>query len=89
MPMSCSGGVYVRRAGDTEFRTVVELFGTMSPSKFVNIRLKRGDRIFVHSPGGGYGALEERAEGVLKRGFVDGFVSAEGLKAYGRGSNIY
>ena len=80
----------MRLAGDKEYRTVVELFGTVSPSKFVNIRLKRGDRILVHSPGGGgYGAPEERVEGALKRDFVDGFVSAEGLKAYGRGSNIY
>ena len=84
------GGVYMRLAGDKEYRTVVELFGTVSPSKFVNIRLKRGDRILVLSPGGGgYGAPDERAEGALKRDFDDGFVTAEGLKAYGQSSNIY
>ena len=84
------GGVYVCPAGEQEFRTVVELFGTVSPSKFVNIRLKRGDRILVHSPGGGgYGVPDKRAEGALKRDFDDGFVSSDGLQAYGQSAKNY
>jgi N-methylhydantoinase B/oxoprolinase/acetone carboxylase alpha subunit len=79
-------GIFVCPAGEVEFRTAVELFGTVSPSKFVNIRLKRGDRILVHSPGGGgFGAPEERADAALKQDIEDGFVSVAGLQAYGRG----
>jgi N-methylhydantoinase B/oxoprolinase/acetone carboxylase alpha subunit len=79
------GGVYICLAGETEFSTTVELFGTVSPSKFVNIRLKRGDRILVLSPGGGgYGAPKERAEAAIKRDIDDGFVSPDGLRAYGQ-----
>ena len=76
-------------AGEAEYRTAVELFGTVSPSKFVNIRLKRGDKILVLSPGGGgYGPPQERAEAALKQDVEDGFVSAEGLQAYGRDENF-
>ena len=83
-------GIYVCPAGEADFRTVVELFGTVSPSKFINIRLKHGDRILVHSPGGGgYGAPDERAEAALKQDFDDGFVSADGLKAYGQDAGVY
>ena len=79
-------GIFVCPAGETEFRTAVELFGTVSPSKFVNIRLKRGDKILVLSPGGGgYGAPQERAEAALQQDLEDGFITAAGLQAYGRG----
>jgi len=82
-------GIFVCPAGEAEYRTAVELFGTVSPSKFVNIRLKRGDKILVLSPGGGgYGPPQERAEAALKQDVEDGFVSAEGLQAYGRDENF-
>ena len=34
------GGLWVRRAGDEEWRTFVEEFGTMSPSKFSGVTLR-------------------------------------------------
>ena len=84
------GGIFVRRDGEQEYRTVVELFGTVSPSKFVNIRLKRGDRILILSPGGGgYGAPDERAEAAVKEDLDDGFISADGLPSYGRQAASY
>ena len=68
----------MKRAGDDEFRTFSDAFGTTSPTKFSNVRLGRGDTVMLRSPsGGGYGPPEERpAESVL----VDvrsGFVSLE------------
>ena len=84
------GGVYICPAGEEEFRTTVELFGTVSPSKFVNIRLKRGDRILVHSPGGGgFGAPGSREEAALKRDIADGFVSPAGIASYERDAALY
>jgi N-methylhydantoinase B/oxoprolinase/acetone carboxylase alpha subunit len=77
------GGIFVRRKGEGEFRTFSEVFGTVSPTKFVNIRLHRGDLILILSPGGGgYGAPGERAEQALRDDVADGFVSAEGARAY-------
>ncbi len=84
------GGIFVRRAGEEDFRTFSEAFGTVSPSKFVNIRLKRGDRILIHSPGGGgYGAPHARAEPALSDDFADGFISADGLEVYGHDADFY
>ena len=84
------GGVYICPAGEKEFRTTVELFGTVSPSKFVNIRLKRGDRILVHSPGGGgFGAPSARDEEALRQDMADGFVSSAGISSYEKDGSLY
>ena len=51
------GGLWVRRAGESEWRTFVEKFGTMSPSKFSGVTLREGDQVKILMPGGGgYGA---------------------------------
>ena len=82
-------GFFVKRVGDDDFRTFKEVFGTVSPTKFVNIRLGRGDRILVRVPGGGgYGDPKERADAALLSDLRDGFVSVEGLAAYGRGPDF-
>ena len=84
------GGIYICPAGEEKFRTTVELFGTVSPSKFVNIRLKRGDRILVHSPGGGgFGAPNARDEEALRQDIADGFVTSSGVASYERDSSLY
>ena len=48
-----NSGIYVRPAGAGEWRTFSEVFGTMSPSKFSNIVLRRGDQVRLVAPGGG------------------------------------
>ena len=49
--------IKVKRAGEAEFRTFTEAFGTVSPSKFTNIVLHGGDEVLIEAPGGGgYGA---------------------------------
>jgi N-methylhydantoinase B/oxoprolinase/acetone carboxylase alpha subunit len=46
----------VKRHGDEEFRSFVDAFHTVSPSKFTNVLLKRGDIVrYVTPGGGGYG----------------------------------
>ena len=61
----------------------------MSPTKFVNIRLHRGDQILVRVPGGGgYGDPHERADAALRADLEDGFISVEGLGAYGRDASF-
>jgi len=46
----------VKRIGETEFQTFDVAFGTVSPTKFTNVLLKRGDIVkYVTPGGGGYG----------------------------------
>ena len=78
-------GFFVKRVEDDDFRTFKEVYGTVSPTKFINIRLRRGDQILVRVPGGGgYGDPHERADDALRADLEDGFVSVDGLAAYGR-----
>jgi N-methylhydantoinase B/oxoprolinase/acetone carboxylase alpha subunit len=77
-------GIFVKQRGDSRFRTFVEAYGTVSPTKFVNIRLERGDQILLHAPGGGgYGDPKKRSEAALREDLIDCFVTPAGLKAYG------
>jgi len=43
----------VRAGGEGEWKTFSEAFGTISPSKFSNIVLHRGDQVRLVAPGGG------------------------------------
>ncbi|MFT4038027.1 MAG: hydantoinase B/oxoprolinase family protein [Thermomicrobiales bacterium] len=78
------GGIWVRRGGG-EWRTFVEAFGTMSPSKFSGIRLHPGDQVKLVMPGGGgYGDPMQRDRARVARDIREGFVTAqEATAAYG------
>lgn len=77
-------GIFVRFAGTTEFKTFTEAYGTVSPTKFVNIRMLRGDQLLMHAPGGGgYGDPAERSDAEIDADMLDGFITAEGRADYG------
>jgi N-methylhydantoinase B len=80
--------ILVKRAGESEFRTFSEVFGTVSPSKFTNIVLGEGDEVLIQSPGGGgYGDPRERARARVTEDVDQGFVSAAvAREIYGFGS---
>jgi N-methylhydantoinase B/oxoprolinase/acetone carboxylase alpha subunit len=66
----------VKRAGEAEWRTFVEAFGTMSPSKFSGIRLRAGDQVKLVMPGGGgYGDPQRRDRAQVARDIEEGFVT--------------
>jgi N-methylhydantoinase B/oxoprolinase/acetone carboxylase alpha subunit len=72
------GGLWVRRAGQREWRTFVEEFGTMSPSKFSGVILHEGDQVKILMPGGGgYGDPLRRDRARVVRDVEEGFVSGE------------
>lgn len=77
--------IAVRRAGDEEFRSFAEVFGTVSPSKFSNVTVREGDRIRLVSPGGGgFGDPAARPREDVVRDLRNGDVSnAAALGAYG------
>jgi N-methylhydantoinase B len=82
------GAVLVKRAGESDFRTFSEVFGTVSPSKFTNIVLHGGDEVLIASPGGGgYGSAHERDRGRVSEDVAQGFVSeAAAHEIYGLAS---
>jgi N-methylhydantoinase B/oxoprolinase/acetone carboxylase alpha subunit len=79
------GGLWVRRAGQPEWRTFVEEFGTMSPSKFSGVTLRPGDQVKIAMPGGGgYGDPRNRDRYSVRRDVAEGFVSPEAaVRDYG------
>ena len=48
-----NSGIFVRRVGEPGWQTFSEAFGTISPSKFSNVVLHRGDQVKLIAPGGG------------------------------------
>ncbi len=66
--------VTVRRAGETAFRPFTEAFGTLSASKFADVRLRRGDEVRIESAGGGgYGDPTSRDPVLVARDRREGF----------------
>ena len=76
------GGLWVKLAGQTEWHTFVDTFGTKSPSKFSGIILHPGDQVKLVMPGGGgYGDPEKRDHGMIAADIENGFVTAERAKS--------
>ncbi len=72
------GGLWVRRGGEGEWRTFVEEFRTMSPSKFSGVSLHAGDQVKIVMPGGGgYGDPLARDRERVRRDVDNGFVTSE------------
>jgi len=72
-----TAAIEIRRAGEVQFRSFSEVYGTVSPTKFSNIVVHRGDEIrIVSSGGGGYGAPRERPDELVRRDVRNRYVSA-------------
>jgi N-methylhydantoinase B/oxoprolinase/acetone carboxylase alpha subunit len=72
----------VKHERDDAFRTFSEAFGTISPTKFSNVRLRRGDAVMLRSPsGGGYGPPRERPAERVAEDVASGFVSKARARA--------
>ena len=80
-----NGGTLIRKAGSTEWKTVRELYGKISSSKYANITLEPGDRIMLTTPGGGgYGDPAARDPGAVAEDVREGYIShAAAMRCYG------
>lgn len=69
--------ILVCRAGETEFRDFSAACGTVSPSKFAGVVLRRGDRVVIESAGGGgYGDPSLREPELVLADAAEGLVTA-------------
>jgi N-methylhydantoinase A/oxoprolinase/acetone carboxylase beta subunit/N-methylhydantoinase B/oxoprolinase/acetone carboxylase alpha subunit len=74
--------ILVRRDGDHGFGDFCSAFGTVSPSKFSGVVLRRGDRVVIESAGGGgYGDPFAREPERVLEDVAAGLVTAEGAAA--------
>lgn len=82
-----SGGIFVKKNGDSRFRTFSDAFGTVSDSKFTRVVLKEGDEVMIHSPGGGgYGPPAKRRREAIEHDLRQGWISREAAEEhYGHG----
>ena len=81
------GGIFVKKNGDSQFRTFSDAFGTVSDSKFTRVVLKEGDEVMIHSPGGGgYGPPAKRRREAIEQDLRQGWISREAAEEhYGHG----
>ncbi|MDP6183815.1 MAG: hydantoinase B/oxoprolinase family protein [Gammaproteobacteria bacterium] len=73
---AATSSLLVKLAGTEEFKTFREAYGTASNSRIANIKLRRGDRVMLRSPGGGgFGRPVERPSDAVLQDVLDGFIS--------------
>jgi N-methylhydantoinase B/oxoprolinase/acetone carboxylase alpha subunit len=76
------GATFYQAAGTNEWKTMVEAFGKISPSKYSNVPIKPGDRVCVQAPGGGgFGDPRERDRELVIEDIREGYVTLEQAKA--------
>jgi N-methylhydantoinase B len=76
-----SATTLVRRRNDDSFRTVRELFGTASNTKYSGLVLEQGDRVLIRTAGGGgYGDPRTRPQAKVAEDVSEGFVSEESAR---------
>ena len=74
-----NSGIFVRRSGEPGWQTFSEAFGTISPSKFSNVLLHRGDQVKLIAPGGGgWGDPLAREPDRVVADVAEGLVTAGG-----------
>jgi 5-oxoprolinase (ATP-hydrolysing)/N-methylhydantoinase B len=80
-----NGATLVMKAGSSDWKTVRELYGKVSSSKYANITFHPGDRVKLVTPGGGgYGDPKERDRAAIAEDVAEGYVSAAAArKSYG------
>lgn len=72
------GATLFQAAGTSGWKTMVEAFGKVSPSKYANVPMRPGDRVRVMAPGGGgYGEPRDRSREDVARDVLEGYVSRE------------
>ncbi|MBV9298139.1 MAG: hydantoinase B/oxoprolinase family protein [Verrucomicrobia bacterium] len=79
------GATLVLKAGTKEWQNMREAYGKKSTSRYSNVRIRKGDRLRLVSPGGGgYGDPGNRQRELIANDIKQGYVSLKGAeKEYG------
>ena len=80
-----NGGTLIQKAGTDTWKTVRELHGKVSSSKYANVIFEPGDRVKLTTPGGGgYGDPKERDPAAVAEDVAEGYISAAAAaRSYG------
>jgi N-methylhydantoinase B len=71
------GATLVLKAGNVRWQDMREAYGKKSTSRYSNVRIEKGDRLRLRSPGGGgYGDPQERDRQLVLSDIKQGYVSA-------------
>ncbi len=71
-------GTWHMAANTTEWATIADAFGKISPSKWSNVTIAPGDRVRFQTPGGGgWGNPGERPKELVKNDLDEGYISAQ------------
>jgi N-methylhydantoinase B len=83
-PGGC-GATEIKKADSSEWKTVKELYGRLSSSKYANVQFLPGDRIRLTTPGGGgYGEPNNRDPQRVLEDVREGYVSIQAaVRDYG------
>ena len=81
-----SAALLIKKANEDDWKNVCVGFDKVSPSKFGNVPVRRGDRVRLKSGGGGgFGPVAERPRALVDEDVREGFVSpAAAARHYGR-----
>jgi N-methylhydantoinase B/oxoprolinase/acetone carboxylase alpha subunit len=70
--------MFIKQRNDDEFRTIQEVYGTVSPSKFSNLEIEAGDVISIQTAGGGgYGDPYARPPEAVQEDVRLGYLSPD------------
>jgi N-methylhydantoinase B len=71
------GATLILKAGTEKWQNMREAYGKKSTSRYSNVRIEKGDRLRLTSPGGGgYGEPQERDPQLVLSDIKQGYVSA-------------
>ncbi|MBJ26848.1 MAG: hypothetical protein CL567_04220 [Alphaproteobacteria bacterium] len=70
--------ILIKTQKSSKFRSFVDEFNTVSPTKFINITLNQGDQLLLLAPGGGgYGNPKKRKKQLIENDLADRFITAK------------
>ncbi len=73
-----TAGTWHMAANTTEWRTIDDAFGKVSPSKWSNVTIGPGDRMRFQTPGGGgWGEPGERPQDRVREDLAEGYISRQ------------
>ncbi|MDH1270774.1 hydantoinase B/oxoprolinase family protein [Rhizobium pusense] len=78
-----TGATLVQKSGKQQWETMREAYGKASTSRYSNVKIKRGDRVRLVTPGGGgYGDPAKRDPEAIAEDVREGYVSKQAAQKF-------